>query len=158
MIELTFREFHQQLYEEQGFCLYVVKNGSEDTLYVGISTNDVWERWFGFGGHLTWDGDIIYGESPIGVRIANHFPDSLEWMIQLWSLKDCLEFCGEELPTDLPEAAIQNLEPIMIRKLCPALNTIYNLNAGKDRSPKSKKEIERERSLDRSYREIFDKE
>lgn len=158
MIELSFLEFHQQRYAEQQFCLYVVKNGSSDILYIGISTNDVWERWFGFGGHLTWDGDIIYGESPIGVKIENHLPDSLGWKIQLWSLKDCLEFCGEELRNDLPEATIQELESRMIRKLSPALNTMFNLSAGEDTSPKSKKEIERERLLDRSYREIFDRE
>ena len=158
MIELSFLEFHQQRYAEQQFCLYVVKNGSSDILYIGISTNDVWERWFGFGGHLTWDGNIIYGESPIGVKIENHLPDSLGWKIQLWSLKDCLEFCGEELRNDLPEATIQELESRMIRKLSPALNTMFNLSAGEDTSPKSKKEIERERLLDRSYREIFDRE
>lgn len=158
MIEVTFLEFHQQRYNEQELCLYVVKNGSGDTLYVGISTNDVWERWFGFGGHLTWDGDVIYGESPVGVKIENHLPDSLSWKIQLWSLRDCLEFCSDELPTDLPEATIQYLEPIMIKKLSPVLNAIYNLNPGKDTSAKSQKEIELERRLDRAYREIFDKE
>lgn len=47
MIELTFLEFHEQQYEEQQFCLYVVKNETEDILYVGISTTDIWERWFG---------------------------------------------------------------------------------------------------------------
>ena len=92
MIELSLREFHQQQYEEQQFCLYVVKDESEHILYVGISTSDIWERWFGFGGHLTWDGDTIYGESAIGTRIENHLPGSLEWKIQLWSLRDCLEF------------------------------------------------------------------
>lgn len=29
MIELTFLEFHEQQYEEQQFCLYVVKNETD---------------------------------------------------------------------------------------------------------------------------------
>ncbi len=81
MIELSFMDFHKQRYEDQGFRLYVVKNGLEDILYIGISTVDVWQRWFGWGGHMTWDENIIFGESPIGVKIENHLPDSLQWKI-----------------------------------------------------------------------------
>src|SRR3990172_481493 len=98
MIELSFEDFHEQNFEDQGFCLYIMKNGLEDVLYVGISTVDVWSRWFGWGGHMTWDGNVIYGESSIGEKIENHLPDSLNWKIQLWTLKDCLMFCGQELP------------------------------------------------------------
>jgi hypothetical protein len=158
MIELTFLEFHEQQYDEQQYCLYVVKNGDENTLYVGISTNNIWERWFGWGGHITWDGNVIYGESQIGVKIEDHLPDSLKWTIQLWSMTDCLEFCREELPTDLPEITIHYLEPIMIRKLSPALNVTLNLNPGRDTTPKSKKELERDKLLSRLYKETFNKE
>lgn len=158
MIELTLLEFHEQQYDEQQFCLYVIKNGCADILYIGISTNNVWERWFGWGGHITWDGKVIYGESPVGMKIENDLPDSLNWKIQLWSLKDCLEFCNNELPTDISEITIHHIEPIMIRKLCPALNAIYNLNPGKDTMRKCKKELERERLLDQLYKEIFNKE
>jgi hypothetical protein len=158
MIELTFLDFHEQKYYEQQFCLYVVKSTNESILYVGISTNDIWERWFGWGGHLTWDGEVIYGESPVGVKIENHLPDSLKWKIQLWNLKDCLEFCKEELPTDKSEITIHDIEPIMIWKLSPALNGTYNMNPGKDTTPKSKQESERERSLNHLYKDIFNKE
>ena len=41
MIELSFEDFHEQNFEDQGFCLYIMKNGLEDVLYVGISTVDV---------------------------------------------------------------------------------------------------------------------
>lgn len=40
MIELTLLDFHGQQYSEQQFCLYVVKNPTEDALSVGISVND----------------------------------------------------------------------------------------------------------------------
>src|SRR6266542_6652703 len=151
MIELTFLDFHEQQYHEQQFCLYVLKNGNEDVLYVGISTNDIWERWFGWGGHITWDGKVIYGESPVGAKIENHLPDSLKWKIQLWSLKDCLEFCSGVLSGDISEITIHEIEPIMIRKLSPTLNGTFNSNPGKDITQKSKKEIENEKLLDRFY-------
>ena len=53
MIELRFEEFHEQDYEDRGYCLYVMKNGLGTVLYVGISTVSVWYRWFGWGGHMT---------------------------------------------------------------------------------------------------------
>jgi hypothetical protein len=158
MIELTFQAFHEQKYQEQRFCLYIVINGNENVLYIGISTNDIWERWFEWGGHMTWDGDVIYGESPIGAKIENHLPDSLTWKIQLWTLDDCLQFCRKELPSDSSEVTIHAIEPIMIRKLSPALNLTYNLTPGKDITPQSAKEKELEQKADTAYDEIFNKE
>jgi len=49
------------------------------------------------------------------------------------------------------------VEPYMIKKPSPILNVNYNLSPGSDTTPKSKKEIEREKYLDKMYREIFDK-
>ena len=155
MIELDFQQFHDQKYREQGYELYVLKNGLGGILYIGISKNDIWQRWFGWGGHMTWDGNVIYGESPVGVKIENHLPDSLNWKIQLWTLQDCVNFCRNELPIDTLAITIQEIEPIMIRKLSPALNGTYNLNPGKDTTPKSQKEMELERKADELYREIF---
>jgi len=157
MIELTFRQFHDGQYRERGYELYIMKNGLGDILYIGISTNGIWNRWFAWGGHMMWDGKIIYGDSRIGVKIENHLPDSLNWKIQLWTLKDCIKFCRKELRVDASEATIHDLEPIMIQKLCPALNSTYNLNPGKDTTPKSWKEIELERKVDAAYDEIFNK-
>lgn len=157
MIELRFEDFHEQNYEDKGFCLYVLKNGLGDVLYVGISTVDVWSRWFSWGGHMLWDGKVIYGESSIGIKIENHLPESLNWKIQLWTLKDCIEFCRMELSNEISKVTIHDIEPIIIRKLSPALNATYNLNPGKDTTPKSQKEIELERKADELYREIFNK-
>jgi site-specific recombinase XerD len=143
MIELTFLEFHEQKYRDQRFCLYVVKNGNEEILYVGISTNDVWERWFGWGGHMTWDEKVIYGESSISINIEDHLPISLQWKIQLWTFKDCLEFCIKDLPEGTHAITIHDIEPIMIQKLSPALNIIYNIPAKTDIGPDSKRELEK---------------
>jgi len=155
MIELDFQQFHDQKYREKRYELYILKNGLGDILYIGISKNDIWQRWFGWGGHMTWDGKVIYGASPVGVKIENHLPDSLNWKIQLWTLQDCVNFCRNELPIDTSEITIHEIEPLIIRKLSPALNSTYNLNPGKDTTPKSQKEIELERKADELYREIF---
>src|SRR5687767_4685679 len=58
MIELDFQQFHDQQYREQRYELYMLKNGLGDILYIGISKNDIWERWFGWGGHMMWDGEV----------------------------------------------------------------------------------------------------
>ena len=164
MIELTFYDFHEHYYDirdekfpDDFIQLYVMKNGLGDVLYVGISTVDVWGRWFGWGGHVLWDGNVIYGDSPIGVKIENHLPESLQWKIQLWTLDDCLEYCRNKLPKDYSGMTVQDIEPIMIQKLRPALNVHYNTSPGKDTTPKSKKEIELEESAQKAYDEIFNK-
>ena len=157
MIELSFDDFHEQNYEDKGFCLYVIKNGLDDILYIGISTVNVWQRWFGWGGHMTWDGNVIFGESYIGTKIENHMPDSLNWVIQLWTLSDCIKFCRKELSDIKSEITLRVVEPIMIRKLSPALNRIRNLTPGKDTTPLSQKEREFENKADKAYRDIFDK-
>ncbi len=145
MIELSFWNFHEQNYEDKNYCLYSVKNGFGGVLYVGISMVDVWMRWFGRGGHITWDGNVIYVESPIGVKIENHIPDSLGWKIQLWTLEDRLEFCGQDAPDtklmtdDEYKRAVCNVEQKIIKKLSPSLNRTYNLNPGKDLRQKARK-------------------
>lgn len=154
---MTFWKFHKQDYEPKNYQLYILKNGLGDVLYIGISTVDVWGRWFGFGGHITWDGNIIYGESEVGVKVENHIPDSLSWKIQLWTLEDCLEFCKDKVADDIAHLTIHNLESIIINKFRPILNRTYNLSPGKDTTPKSKKEIDFERYVDKSYDEIFNK-
>ena len=156
MIEIDFETFHNQDYEETGYDLYVMKNGLGSILYVGISKQSIWQRWFGLNGHLLWVDRAIEGNTPVGRKIVDHLPDSLQWKIQLWTLKDCIDFCGAMLPTT-HSPNIDFIEPYMIRKLSPILNGSYNLQPGEDTTPKSKKEIERENFLDEMYKKIFDK-
>jgi hypothetical protein len=156
MIEIDFESFHNKDYLEGGYDLYVVKNGLGDVLYVGISNQSIWERWFGWNGHMLWVDHVIEGNSPVGEKIVDHLPHSLKWKIQLWTLEDCVVFCRDILPsTSIPN--IDFTEPYMIQKLSPILNGSYNLNPGKDTTPKSKREIEREKFLDEMYKKIFDK-
>jgi len=164
MIELSFKEFHDQNYEDEGYCLYVMKNGLSDILYVGISTSDIWYRWLGGAGHIPWSGTMRYGNSTIGEKIMNHLPDSLDWKIQLWTLKDCLAFCEMEfrdgnfkMNAGEYNDAVRSVEAYMIKKLSPALNRHLNLNPGKDTTPKSEKELKWERYVATAYDEIFNK-
>lgn len=157
MIELSFLDFHEHNYEnDAAYRLYVMRNGLGDVLYVGISDVDIWGRWFGWGGHMIWDGNVIYGESSIGEKIENHLPDSLGWKIQLWTLKDCIDFLGDFIPPHNTRT-IQDIEPLMIKKLFPALNRTYNYKPGKDTTPKSEKEVKWEKYVDQAYDEIFNK-
>lgn len=157
MIEIEFERFHDQDYIDEGFELYVMKNGFGDALYVGITSQDVWERWFGWGGHMLWDGKIIYGDSAVGQKIEDHLPDSLSWKIQLWTLDDCISFCKDMLSASNRQLTIKYLEPFMIQKMSPILNGTYNLNPGKDTTPKSEREKNREKLLDEWYDKIFNK-
>ncbi len=155
MIEIDFKSFHEQEYADDDYELYVMKNGVGSVLYVGISRRSIWERWFGFGGHLLWADQIIQGNSVVGQKIVDHLPDSLQWKIQLWTLDDCVRYCKDEYP--IPATPnIGFVEPFMINKLSPILNGSYNLLPGKDTTPKSKKELQREKLLDEIYRKIFE--
>jgi hypothetical protein len=156
VIEIDFASFYGQEYADEGYDLYVMKNGIGSVLYIGISRRSIWERWFGFGGHILWADHGIEGKSAVGQKIVDHLPESLQWIIQLWTLEDCVNFCKDEYP--IP--AIPNIgfiEPLMINKLSPILNGSYNLYPGYDTTSTSKKEIEREKLLDEVYKKIFDK-
>ncbi|RPJ25814.1 MAG: hypothetical protein EHM33_13445 [Chloroflexi bacterium] len=156
MIEIDFERFHNQDYIEEGYDLYVMKNGLGDVLYVGISKQSIWDRWFGWSGHILWLDHVIEGSSAVGQKIVDHLPDALKWKIQLWTLEDCVNFCRDILPaTRIPN--ISFIEPYMIQKLSPILNGSYNLHPGKDTTPRSKQEIEREKILDDMYKKIFEK-
>jgi len=156
MIELDFLQFHEQQYQENGYDLYVLKNGLGDILYVGISHQSIWERWFGWNGHMLWVDHVIEGNSPVGRKIVDHLPDSLNWKIQLWTLEDCVSFCKDLIPA-IRITNIDFIEPFMIQRLSPILNGSYNSHPSQDTTPKSKKEIEREKFLDEMYKKIFDK-
>lgn len=158
MIELEFGKFCNQDYESEEYHqLYVMLNGEADTLYVGISRRNIWERWFGFSGHMIYERGRFLGLSPVGRKIEDHLPDSLKWKIQLWTREDCVNFCKDLLPKTRRKLDIEYIEPFMIQKLSPILNVIYNLNPGKDTTPKSEKELKWERYVDKAYDEIFNK-
>lgn len=156
MIEITFKEFYEYQYPKEDYHeLYVMKNGLEDILYIGISSQNIWNRWFGWNGHIAEGPNFMIGESTVGRKVVDHLPDSWDWKIQLWTLDDCREFCADELNPN-GRYDIKLLEPFMIQKLRPSLNTIYNLNPGTDHTPKSEREKRREAELEKAFRKIFE--
>ena len=158
MIEITFLDFYEYKYDtEEFYQLYVMKNGLDEILYIGISSQNIWNRWFGWTGHITVGPRFLVGESPIGRKVINHLPDAWGWKIQLWTLSDCVEFCTDELSNSKARFDIKMLEPFMIQKLRPSLNTIYNLNPGIDHTPMSERERQHQAKLDDAFREIFEK-
>jgi len=71
MIEINFKDFYEYRYREDGFYeLYVIKNAFEEILYVGISNQNIWNRWFGWNGHITGDANYMIGESTVGKKIV----------------------------------------------------------------------------------------
>ncbi|MBI3170265.1 MAG: hypothetical protein HYZ22_17410 [Chloroflexi bacterium] len=158
MIEITFKEFYELNYQEDAFHdLYVMKNGNDEVLYVGISSQKIWDRWFGWNGHIFDDHLILIGKSSIGQKVVDNLPDSWCWKIQLWTLDDCVAFCKDEISPTRAYYDIKYLEPFMIEKLRPVLNVLYNQNPGKDSTPKSEKEKRIDKILDKAYYEVFEK-
>ena len=157
MIEITFREFFEYEYPHDEFYeLYIMKNGLEEILYIGISSENIWNRWFGSRPHIRVGTNYSVGETSVGQKVVDHLPNSWDWKIQLWTLEDCSEFCAEKLnPNGIYD--IKWLEPFMIQKLRPSLNIIYNLDPGPDNTPISEKEKKRQAALDKAFREIFEK-
>lgn len=74
-----------------------MKNGLDEILYIGISSQKIWDRWFGWNGHIFDGRDFLDGKSSIGEKIVDHLPDSWGWKIQLWTLDDCVALCKDEI-------------------------------------------------------------
>jgi hypothetical protein len=129
MISVRFEEFMNGEYDnkDEAHELYVLKNESL-VLYVGISTRNIWERWFGsISSHLVRN---YYGEwfstSDAGRAVLENMPVSNDWTIELWTLQDCIDFLGERFARANKSAlSIRYVEPYMIGKLRPSLNVIY---------------------------------
>lgn len=79
MLEITFKEFYELSYEGDAWHeLYVVKNGLDEVLYVGITSQKIWDRWFGWNGHISLSGAILVGKSSVGCKIVYLEPFMIE--------------------------------------------------------------------------------
>jgi hypothetical protein len=92
---LTFAEFYEGDYHGN---LYIVWRGSQ-ALYVGITRDHVWNRWFGNRGHISnidgnWRAD--YCGSEIGKVIVKNRPESLGWKIELRNIPYPMDLESEE--------------------------------------------------------------
>ena len=123
MITLTFAEFHKGNYDdkEEFHEMYIIKQ-ENNTLYVGISSRDVWERWFSqWGGHIRRNGwGEYFHTSEIGRAVIQNMPESDNWIVELWTLEDCRKFFHSPL---LP---LGRAETEMIKHLHPVHNSMKN--------------------------------
>jgi hypothetical protein len=150
MKTLLFSEFYKGNYDEVGYELYLVRDTENNVMYVGISRDSVWHRWFD-GGTSHMDSDAngnLYGKSYIGEVIERRFPTSWEWTIELWTKEDCLKICGERIKgRNLHSISIESLEPYMIHKFEPLYNIAHGGGRHEDPLITNK--------LDKLYKDIF---
>ena len=135
MKSFKFSEFYKGQFADDGFELYLLKDTDEKVLYIGISRDSIWHRWFGGGtSHMDIDATgKICGKSHVGEVIARGFPASWNWMIELWTIKDCLKACKAELSDrDVEKLGIEAIEPYMIVKFGPLYNLAHTGKAYED--------------------------
>jgi hypothetical protein len=150
MKRLTLTDFYAGNFTDRGYSLYIVKDADGKVMYIGISAVSIWSRWFGGGTSHMGVGSHgeVYGKSTIGEVIERRFPDSWNWMIELWTVQDCRKFLDRELAgQNVSAMTIRELEPYMIEKLAPLYNVLHNGETHEDPllTPK----------LDEAYRKIF---
>ena len=147
---LKFSEFYRGQFADDGYELYIVKDNNEKIMYIGISRDSIWHRWFG-GGPSHMDADTagkIYGKSYIGEVIERRFPTSWDWTIELWTREDCLKACEAEFSgKDMNKIEIESIEPYMIIKFEPLYNILHG--GGRHEDPLTTK------NLDSIYKDLF---
>ena len=144
MKALRFAEFYQGKYKDIGYELYFIKDSGGKALYIGISGDSIWHRWFGAEtSHFTIvENGGVCGTSHIGQVIERNFPASWNWTIELWTKDDCQKALSKE-----KNSAIKDLEESMIAKFNPVYNVMHG--GGYHEDP-----LDRKR-LDDEYRKIF---
>jgi hypothetical protein len=150
MKAINFSEFYRGHFVDDGFELYLMKDSNGKAMYIGISRDSVWKRWFGGGSsHMdTNPGGKVYGKSYIGEVIERRFPGSWDWIIELWTREDCLqalklEFSGR----DMAKIEIESIEPYMIAKFEPLYNVTHG--GGRHEDPLTTE------NLDSIYKDLF---
>lgn len=152
MYKIKFSKFMNGRYPENwdySTELYIIRN-SKKVLYIGISRQGIWNRWFGnCRSHIFRNG---YGEylpnSHIAKLILNSMPNSNDWTIEFWTRRDCAAIIGiEDKPYD---EMLEYYEEELIMLLQPTENTL-NANYHKRIDAKIYPDELRE-----AHREIFD--
>lgn len=117
-----------------GSEIYVVRDG-DVIFYVGKSSNP-FSR---LHQHMGYERKL---PSDLGTLIRNNSPESDEWTLECYRLKDCMPFIKQSFADmeneDEREFMVQfscsdasRAEKHMIRYLRPCLNTLYNENPSK---------------------------
>ena len=150
MKAMRFLKFYQGDFTDDGFELYIVKDTSNKPMYIGISRDSIWHRWFeGPSSHMgTNPSGKIYGKSRIGEVVERRLPDSWEWSAELWTKQDCVDVCRRELAGRDPDKIdIETLESYMIIKYEPLYNVAHG--GGRHEDPLVTEQ------LDKIYNDLF---
>jgi hypothetical protein len=117
-IKIRFEDFKDGNYSGEERNLYILWR-DDVCLYVGISRNNVWNRWFGnLSPHYSYYG------SQVGRCVLRNQPESMEWEIEL-------RYIG--FLNDLEET-----ESELIFQLDPLFNVIYNTKKLSEKKQKLK--------------------
>jgi hypothetical protein len=150
MKAMKFSEFYEGQFADDGFELYLVKDVNGQAMYIGISRDSIWHRWFGGStSHMdTNPAGKLYGRSYFGEVIERRFPVSLDWVIELWTREDCLNACKTEFSgRDIDKIEIESIEPYMIAKFEPLYNVTHG--GGRHEDPLTTE------TLDSLYKDLF---
>src|SRR5690349_18734117 len=163
MIALTFRDFYNEKFERKPYSLYLVRDG-DVVLYIGISSDYLWNRWFGGGfSHMrlvpTGKGKSVpmSNGSTIANKIEVNYPESAYWTIELWINDDCIEHLSKFEDVSFLIACkprkTEEIEASMIHHFKPLYNGTHN-RGGSDLTPTKKERAQKEEDR-KAYGKIF---
>lgn len=102
MTKMTLEQFYENG-DLEGNDLYIVWYENH-ALYVGISRNSLWYRWFYSSiGHIRIMDGEWYAGSTIGHVICDNLPESLQWIIELrkYNIQDDTKIIEKNLIKEL---------------------------------------------------------
>jgi hypothetical protein len=124
--------FSNGWYEDGDHSIYVIRHLGGQVLYVGMSRDNIWNRWFyGCHAHIITN---YYGEwfpgSSIGRYIIGNLPEANDYTVELWDVDECVDFCQDYIQNspykNVKRWDVDKAEIVMIKKLSPALNVMHN--------------------------------
>jgi hypothetical protein len=150
MLAMFFSDFYIGEYEDLGYELYLLRDSEGVAMYIGITKDSIWHRWFEGGtSHMeSQTGGRLYGKSVIGEVIERRFPHSWNWTIELWRKNDCIKACDRDFRgKDIEKLNIEAIESRMVAKFEPLYNVIHG--GGRHEDPLISK------GLNIIYKDIF---
>ena len=122
-ITMTMGEFMRRDNPVTEHSIYILWYGKAGTqaLYVGISRDNVWNRWFYRDGcHITlYKSGNMQGNTTVGQAVANNRPESLAWEIEFRDY-------------DYLNQRLERVERELIKELRPLLNYVNGVDLTND--------------------------
>jgi len=137
MIQMTINKFYHFKDDSNDFHqLYIIEKPKNHILYIGISKIGIWNRWFGNSGRMRKNiENKFYSTDSISEKIIENMPESMNWIIKLYTIQDCILELKDELYQKYKHKDfnkfiiindIEGMEQLFIKKLHPELNVMLN--------------------------------